>query len=91
MRSGRTPPFARPDKRAFSMQDWRVVNGRSLQEGTLVPEWDQSLRLTLTRIIEVDIRMAADSGRLRSGAKLAMLSTWWSEGTGLRGPAATSG
>ena len=85
MRAGRTPPFVRPDKRAFAMQDWRVVNGRMLQEGTLVPEWDQSLYLQVTRVIEINMRMVADSGRLLPGAKIGLLPTWWSEGTGLRG------
>jgi len=85
MRSGKTPPFVRPDKRAFAMQDWRIVNGRSLQDGALIPEWDQSLNLTLTRVVEINLQMVVETGRLRPGTRLALLSTWWSEGTGLRG------
>ena len=85
MRSGRTPPFMRPDQRAFSMSNWRIVNGRELQDAELIHEWDQSLSLTLTRVVQVDVATAMLFGRLKHGAKLAMLPTWWSDGTGLRG------
>jgi hypothetical protein len=85
MRAGRTPPFVRADKRAFSMQDWRLVGGRALQDEALIPEWDQSLTLVMTRILEVDMRFLAGSGTLMPGAQLALIPSWWSEGTGLRG------
>lgn len=85
MRSGRTPPYIRPDQRAFSMSNWRIVSGRELQDGELVPEWDQSLCLTVARVIQVDVATMMMSGRLKAGTRLAVLPTWWSDGTGLRG------
>jgi hypothetical protein len=85
MRSGRTPPFIRPDPRSFALSSWRIINGRQFQDGDLLPEWDPSFTLTCVRVIEVELPLLVSSGRLRPGARVAFIPTWWSEGTSLRG------
>lgn len=67
------------------MSNWRIVSGRELQDGDLLPEWDQSLCINVTKYIQVDIVTLMMSGRLKAGTRLAILPTWWSDGTGLRG------
>jgi hypothetical protein len=67
------------------MSNWRIVSGRELHDGDLVPEWDQSLCLSVTKVIQLDVVNLMMSGRLKAGTRLAILPTWWSDGTGLRG------
>ncbi len=88
MQAARTPPFCRPDPRAIQCSPWIMSGGRHLQDGDLIKEWDQSLVLTLDKVVQIDIRILASSGRLPVGTILALVPTWWSEGTGLRGSGA---
>ncbi len=85
MRAGRTAPYIRPDQRAFFPTAWRMAGGREIQDGELIREWDQNLCLSVARVVEIDLGIVAGSGRLQPGAELAVVPTWWSEGTGMRG------
>lgn len=85
MRTIRTPPFARPNPACFEPSQWRVLQGRALGDGDLIKEWDASLTLKCSREIEVDLGLLTRSGRLKPGAYVAFVPTWWSDGTGLRG------
>lgn len=84
MRSGRTPPYIRPKSAAIQSSLWRHVGKGDLQDGQVIDGWDQNLTITATRMIEVEFPHF-DADRYTEGARMALIPTWWSDGTGLRG------
>lgn len=90
MLGARTPPFLRPDPRAFQCSPWMMGGGRILRDGELIKEWDQSLDISVSRVVRVDLGMVALTSKLPSGTRLALLASWWSDGTNLRGSGESS-
>lgn len=85
MRTIKAAPFARPDPNCFSAGAWQILHGRKLSDGDPIKEWDSSLTLHCVRDVEVDQSMLSRSSGLKPGAYVALIPTWWSDGTGLRG------
>lgn len=84
MGNGRTPPYLQPKKGSVNCSLWRQANGGHIGDGDTIAEWDQNMILVLARSIEVDFQ-AMRQARISSGAKVMLIPTWWSDGTGLRG------
>ena len=84
MRSGKTPPYIRLKRTSIRCSNWRRAGRGDLEDQGLIEDWDQNLVFTVTRTVEIDSSIAAEAG-LRSGARLILMPTWWSNGTYLRG------
>jgi hypothetical protein len=85
MRICKTAPFNKPLEDAFASQNWHDGNGEPLEDGSLVRNWDQQTQLEVFRNVEVDLKVFTAIAPLYQDARLSFHSTWWSDGTGLRG------
>src|ERR1039458_1721389 len=85
MIAARTRPYLVPDPRVMELSPWSREDNEQLSEGILLSTWDPGTTLILTRKVQIDLPLMMESGKIPSGARLMILPTWWSPGTGLRG------
>ncbi|MCG3776028.1 MAG: hypothetical protein JW395_2877 [Nitrospira sp.] len=85
MTVARTRPFISPDPRSVEASPWIKDGDQHLEDGTLLPTWDPSTQVTVVRMVQINIGLMMETGRILPGSRLAIVPTWWSPGTGLRG------
>src|SRR4051794_14699521 len=84
MKIVRASPFLCPDPSAIKAGPW-FNDDQELEDGVILPTWDSSTNLSLARMVELDVSLLGETAKLPPGARIALISAWWSPGTGLRG------
>ncbi len=85
MRSARSFPYLRASADAIEAAEWKTSAGLVLLDRMLLNDWDVASATRASRSIQVKPEKIISSAQVAIGARLAVLATWWSAGTGLRG------